>query len=84
MAESFSTLVADAIIKRTTPVKDDMSERQARQAYGARWLRKVRESGLADYNRIGGKVVYSRHQLDCIREAERQQARLMRRGKTND
>lgn len=76
-AEAFSNLVADAIIKRTSPVKDDLSERQAQAAYGSKWLRKVKESGLAEYHRIGGKVIYSRHQLDCIREAERQQARLI-------
>ena len=76
-AEAFSNLVADAIIKRTSPVKDDLSERQAQAAYGTRWLRKVRESGLAECHRIGGKLIYSRHLLDCIREAERQQARLI-------
>ena len=76
-AETFSNLIADAILKRTSPVKDDMSEREAKAAYGTRWLRRVKEEGLAESHRIGGKVIYSRHQLDCIRAAERQHARLI-------
>lgn len=76
-AETFSNLVADAILKRTNPVKDDLSEREAKAAYGTRWLRRMREEGLAESHRIGGKVVYSRHQLDCLRAAERQHAQLI-------
>lgn len=76
-AQFFSEIVADAIIKKTAPVKDDLSERQAREAYGSRWLSRVSKSGLAECHRIGGKVVYSRHQLDCIRLAERQQASIL-------
>lgn len=76
-AETFSNLVADAILKRTSPVKDDMSEREAKAAYGTRWLRQKREEGLADAHRIGGRVIYSRHQLDCLRAAERQHAKLL-------
>lgn len=76
-AETFSNLVADAIIKRTNPVKDDISEREAKAAYGTRWLRQMKEKGLARSARIGGRVIYSRHQLDCLRAAEREQARLI-------
>lgn len=76
-AETFSNLVADAILKRTNPVKDDLSEREAKAAYGTRWLRRMREEGLAEAHRIGGKVVYSRHQLDCLRAAERRHAQLI-------
>lgn len=76
-AETFSNLVADAILKRTSPVKDDMSEREAKAAYGTRWLRQKREEGLADAHRIGGRMIYSRHQLDCLRAAERQHAKLL-------
>jgi len=76
-AETFSELVADAIIKKTAPVKDDISERQAAAAYGARWLRKMKEQGLAEPHYIGNKLVYSRHQLDCLRAAERQHAQLI-------
>ncbi len=76
-AMTFSNLVADAILKRTAPVKDDMSEREAKAAYGTRWLRQMREAGLADAHRIGGRMIYSRHQLDCLRAAERQHAKLL-------
>ena len=76
-AETFSNLVADAIIKRTNPVKDDISEREAKAAYGTRWLRQMKEKGLARSARICGRVIYSRHQLDCLRAAEREQARLI-------
>lgn len=76
-AMTFSNLVADAILKRTAPVKDDMSEREAKAAYGTRWLRQMREAGLADAHRIGGRMIYSRHQLDCLRAAERQHTKLL-------
>ena len=78
-AETFSNLVADAILKRTSPVKDDMSEREAKAAYGTRWLSRMREGGLAEPHRIGGRVIYSRHQLDCLRATERQHAQLILR-----
>lgn len=76
-ASMFSELVADAILKKTAPIKDDMSERQAMSAYGSKWLRRMREDGLATPHRIGGKVLYSRHQLDCLRAAERKVAQLL-------
>ena len=76
-AEEFSNLIADAILKRTSPVKDDLSEREAKAAYGTRWLNQMREEGLADAHRVGGKMVYSRHQLDCLRAAQRQHSRLL-------
>lgn len=76
-AEMFSNLVADAILRRTAPVHDDLSEREAKAAYGTRWLSKAKAAGLAQSHRIGGKIIYSRHQLDCIRAAERQQAKLI-------
>lgn len=78
-ARELSTLIADAVILRTAPVQDDMSERQAAQAYGVRWLREMRRQGLADAHRIGGRIVYSRHQLDCLRAAERRHAELVLR-----
>ena len=76
-AETISELVADAIIKKTMPVNDDLSEREAKAAYGARWIAQMKEKGLAEPHRIGRKVVYSRHQLDCLRAAERRHAELI-------
>lgn len=72
--EVFSTLVADAILKRTAPVKDELSTREARAAYGTRWLREVTEAGLVQAYTDGNRKVFSRHQLDCLRAAQRQHA----------
>lgn len=74
---AMSELIADAIIKRTQPMKDDMSERQAEKAYGTRWLRAMTQRGLAEWHRVGGRKVFSRHQLDCLRQAERRHASLV-------
>ena len=70
--ETCSNLIADAIIRKTTPVEDDISEHQAKKAYGVRWIVKMRRYGLAEAHRVGGRILYSRHQLNCLREAERQ------------
>ena len=70
--ETCSNLIADAIIRKTSPVEDDISEHQAKKAYGVRWIQKMRRYGLAEAHRVGGRILYSRHQLNCLREAERQ------------
>lgn len=75
--ESCSNLIAEAIIRKTNPYSDDISENQARKAYGIKWLRKMKAEGLAKYARVGGRVLYSRHQLDCLRAAEREQAKMI-------
>ena len=75
--ETCSNLIADAIIRRTSPCDDDISESQARELYGDKWLRRMKRDGLAVYNRIGSRNVYSRHQLDCLRQAEREHAKLV-------
>ena len=75
--ERISGLVADAIIRKTRPFEDDISENQAMKEYGERWLRRMKKDGLAKFNRIGNRNVYSRHQLNCLREAEREHARLV-------
>jgi hypothetical protein len=41
----------------------------------------MRDAGLAEFARIGNKKVYSRHQLDCLKAAEREQARLIMKEK---
>lgn len=58
-------LVADAIIKRTHPMRDDISEREARKRYGTRWLRIQKQKGILHPAYVGRRVVYSRHELDC-------------------
>ena len=75
--EQCSNLIADAIIRKTSPHEDDITERQAKEAYGEKWLRKIKGLGLAKYTKIGGRNIYSRHQLNCLREAERENTRLV-------
>lgn len=72
-----SGLVADAIIRKMHPVKDDISENQALKEYGEKWLKKMKQDGLAEFHRIGNRNIFSRHQLDCLREAERRHAKLV-------
>lgn len=70
--DSLTTAIAAAVVKITTPIKDDISERQARSAYGTRWLNRQIKLGLVKPSYTGNKKVFSRHRLDCIRAAERQ------------
>ena len=37
----------------------------------------MKRSGLAEYNRVGNRNVFSRHQLNCLRQAEREHAKLV-------
>ena len=75
--EQCSNLIADAIIRKTSPHEDDITERQAKEAYGDKWLRKMKGLGLAKYTKIGGRNIYSRHQLNCLRQAERDNATVI-------
>lgn len=81
--ESCSNLIADAIIRKTMPCQDDITENQAKKAYGDRWIRKMKKYGLAKAQRVGGRLLYSRHQLNCLREAEREHACLWSKQKKN-
>lgn len=75
--EQMSNLIADAIIRKTHPVMDDISENQALKEYGEKWLKRMKREGLAEFHRIGNRNIFSRHQLDCLREAERRHASLV-------
>jgi len=75
--EACSNLIADAIIRKTSPCEDDISESRARELYGDKWIRRMKRYGLAKYHRIGRRNIYSRHQLDCLRQAEREEARIL-------
>lgn len=80
MANDFATfteLIADAVLRKTHPAADEMSENEAQKAYGTRWLNRMRDSGLAEFTRRGNRKIYSRHQLDCLRAAETEHARLI-------
>lgn len=68
---SCTDIIAAAIIRQTCPVKDEMSERQAQKMFGSRWLMARKDDGSAEYHCSAGKNIYSRHQLMCLKEAER-------------
>lgn len=75
--EQVSQLIADAILRRTNPVADEMSEHEARKAYGTRWLNDKLDRGLVEFVRRGNKKIYSRHRLDCLKAAEKENAGLI-------
>ena len=64
-------LIADAIVKKTCPCQDDISENQARERYGSRWLKICKERKSISHAHVGGRIVYSIHELNCLRMAER-------------
>ena len=68
---SCTDIIAAAIIRQTCPVKDELSERQAQKMFGSRWLMARKDDGSAEYYCSAGKNIYSRHQLMCLKEAER-------------
>lgn len=74
-------LMALAFIKFTQPVKDDLSRNEAEQMFGTRWLADKVARGEAQGVRTGkgrnSKIVFSRHALECLRMAEREQARVI-------
>ncbi len=72
-----SEMIADAILRRTSPVSDELSEAEAKKAYGTRWLNRMRDEGLATFHRKGNRKMFSRHQLDCLQAAERENARII-------
>ena len=45
--------------------------RQTQKMFGSRWLRARKDDGSAEYHCSAGKNIYSRHQLMCLKEAER-------------
>lgn len=66
-----SSLIADAIVKKTHPRNDDISEHKAMELYGAKWLRYHKKLGSISYHYLMGKITYSIHELNCLRAAER-------------
>ena len=52
-------LVIAAIVKRTTPCKDDITEHQAFQRYDRKWLRHRKKQGYIKTHRSGNRILYS-------------------------
>lgn len=64
-------LVTAAIVKRTTPCKDDITEHQAFQRYDRKWLRHRKKQGYIKTHRIGNRILYSVFEIECQRLAEK-------------
>ena len=64
-------LIADAIVKKTCPVMDDISENQAIERYGSKWIKLYKERKGITPHRIGKRIVFSIHELNCLKVAER-------------
>lgn len=66
-----SDLIADAIIKRTRPLEDELSTSEAYALYGRRWVEERLRQGFLHRSRISNRLVFSRHELKCLRVSER-------------
>lgn len=66
-----SDLIADAIVKRTCPVEDEISTSEAYALYGRRWVEERLRQGFLHRSRISNRLVFSRHELKCLRVSER-------------
>lgn len=69
---SITDLIAASIIRQTTPVKDEISEAEAQRQFGTRWMRARKKDGSAKYHCTAGKNIYSRQQLMCLKQAEKE------------
>lgn len=76
-----SLLLAEAFISIVCPIQDEISEREAISCYGGEWLKRYREAGIIKPRRVGNKKIYSRHDLDCLRQAEGTLCTLTYKGK---
>ena len=69
--EECTELVILAIAKKTCPVKDDLSEHQAYELYGRKWLKTRVAWKVIARHRIGNRIIYSRHEIECVKAAEK-------------
>lgn len=78
-------LFAEAVVKRTNPIKDEITQRQARKEFGAVWLKDQEDRKRIKGRRKGAHdnspIIYSRVELIAVREAEKQDAKMARRQK---
>lgn len=76
---------AEAVVKRTHPVEDELTQRQARKEFGAVWLKHHEERGRVKGHRKGmhgnSPIVYSRVDLMALKEAERRGVQMVRKHK---
>lgn len=70
-------LIASAILRKTAPVSDDLTTREAHKAYGRKWVEDAFKKGKVNRYHIGNKTLYSRTELDALRVIERRQAEII-------
>lgn len=78
----FATIVAAAIVRQTRPNDDLISQRQAYEEFGRRWIvKRTAPAGVLKPIRQGGaknsKLMYSRLEIAALVEAERRQQQEM-------
>ncbi len=64
-----TSLLADAIIQRMDPVKDELSQREAVRIYGDRFVRRAVSDGCVCPKSVANRKVYSRRELNAYRYA---------------
>lgn len=69
--QGFAELVADAIIRRTQPMRDDISTNEAHKIYGRQWLETMVRNGQVHPHPQGNRMIYSRYELDTARAVDR-------------
>ena len=61
-----SSLVADELVRRLQPVKDDISQREAWELYGKAVVSAAENSGLVKVRMIGNRKLFSRRELNAF------------------
>lgn len=61
-----SSLVADEMVRRLYPVKDDISQREAWEFYGKAVVSAAEKSGLVKVRMIGNRKLFSRRELNAF------------------
>lgn len=73
--DAFTRIHTSQMDKAEHPVKDELSRNQAEKEFGKRWLAFQIEKGTAKGIRRGAgktsKIIFSRHELNIIKQAER-------------
>ena len=81
---SLTDLIAQAAIKNVNPTKDEISQRQAMDEFGVTlsWLKERESKGLLSRRRKGkcknSPIMYSRHEILSLIEAERRACKTTR------
>lgn len=74
-----SSLIATAVAKELYPAKDELTTRQAYATYGKPWIEEQKRRGHLHPRRKGmaknSPVLYSKHEIEALREAERTMVR---------